>query len=232
MGKVLAGDNTYGGTARQNFIAAFHQLVEENNIDNISIQKICDKAGYCRKHYYNLFKNKNELLKLSLLNDVDTIAGSFNFPTMEKMILYADLMNDVEFILKLTSKYIEYYQKNASYYRNILDSSEIRLLKSFFYSLTNQVFMSIAFSLINNPDDMRLKYLPSTIAHGSLPITLKALECCAYEKDLEIPYGTVIVYYLIMLRSIADHHAERLSDAVSTSASLRNMTYFDLTNVE
>lgn len=217
MSSVLASDNiTPRGTARQDFLAAFQQLARESNVDNISIQKICDRAGYCRKHYYNLFNNKKELIELSILNDMDTIARNCDFPTLKKLVWHANIIDNDE-LSKVVNKFIEYCQENPSYYRNILESSEGHLLKSANYSFISQFFMTLTSSLLNNAGDIILnEYLPSMMAYGLLSIQMTVLECCAYERDLEIPLSTLWVDDRIMVRSLVEHRA---NDAVSTTAA-------------
>jgi len=99
---------------RSYFIQAAKKIILDEGVENISVRKVADSAGYTFSTIYNYFNNLNELLQ-----DVKTEMISDLLEHMKKTL--PQKVFDLEDIKKQNRLYIEYFIENPNVF-------------SFFYS--------------------------------------------------------------------------------------------------
>lgn len=92
------------------FIDATKQIILSEGVQNVSIRKVAERAGYTFTTIYNYFKDLNELLqetKTAMISDV-----------MAHMQKVSPLkINEVEDVKRINKQYIEYYLDRPNVFR-------------------------------------------------------------------------------------------------------------------
>ena len=89
------------------FIEATKKIIHNEGVENVSVRKVADHAGYTFTTIYNYFKDLNELLqevKKAMIQDVIVY--------MQRVDPHR--INDLEDIKKLNHKYVKYYIENPN----------------------------------------------------------------------------------------------------------------------
>jgi AcrR family transcriptional regulator len=92
------------------FLEAAKEIISSEGVENISVRKVADIAGYSYATIYNYFSDLNELLcevKVSMINDIAE--------WLQKKMQQSTY--DIEGIKKLFGVYISYYFKNPNIFR-------------------------------------------------------------------------------------------------------------------
>ncbi len=92
------------------FIQAAKEIVLREGVENVSVRKVADQAGYTFATIYNYFKDLNELLqevKNEMILDVMTY--------MQKSV--PEKIYDLDDVKKLNHHYIDYYIERPNVFR-------------------------------------------------------------------------------------------------------------------
>ena len=95
---------------RSYFVEAAKQIILSEGVENVSIRKVADRAGYTFTTIYNYFKDINELLqetKSTMISDVMAYMQTAS----------PEVVSDIEDIKKLNRRYIEYYIERPNVFR-------------------------------------------------------------------------------------------------------------------
>lgn len=84
------------------FIQAAKEIIVNEGVENVSVRKVADKAGYAYTTIYNYFTDINELLK-AVKDDMIRDVMSHMQENMQ------DKINDLEGIKKSNRAYVKYY---------------------------------------------------------------------------------------------------------------------------
>lgn len=99
---------------RSYFVQAAKKIILEEGVENVSVRKVADEAGYTFSTIYNYYGNQNELLqevKADMINDL----------VQHMAETRPSKVSDVEDIKKQNRLYVEYFIQNPNVF-------------SFFYS--------------------------------------------------------------------------------------------------
>lgn len=104
------------------FLEAAKEIIIKDGVENVSVRKVADIAGYSYATIYNYFTDLNELLwevKKLMINDI--------FEALQKK--YTGITKDIEGIKKGFRAYVEYFIENPNvfkffYFRHITKPAE------------------------------------------------------------------------------------------------------------
>lgn len=99
------------------FIDACHKLIRESGIDQLTIRKISDEAGYNSATLYNYFENLDELVALALL---DSVKPYFN---VIKELHDMDLPTPYKFLL-IWREYARHSFENPQTFTRVFESNK------------------------------------------------------------------------------------------------------------
>lgn len=99
------------------FINACHELIREEGMDQLTIRKISEKAGYNSATLYNYFENLNQLVSLALLDNVKPYF--YTVKTLSKM----DLSTSHLFLL-IWREYARYSFENPQIFTHVFESNQ------------------------------------------------------------------------------------------------------------
>ncbi|MFC6323177.1 TetR/AcrR family transcriptional regulator [Companilactobacillus baiquanensis] len=98
------------------FITACQDLIKEEGMDQLTIRKISDKAGYNSATLYNYFENLDQLKALSLLDNIKPYFYSIRS-------LYNMDLNLIDRFLLIWREYAKYSFRNPQVYTEVFESS-------------------------------------------------------------------------------------------------------------
>ncbi len=84
------------------FIEAAKQIILSEGVENVSIRKVADRAGYTFTTIYNYFKDLNELLQETKSMMISDVMAHMQKDAPEEI-------NEVNDVKKINRKYISYY---------------------------------------------------------------------------------------------------------------------------
>ncbi len=101
----------------QDFITAFWQIYEKKPIEKISINQLCQLAGYNRATFYNHFENIYVLLDKAVYNILSPVKKNVLTTQSFYSLLQGDLIGSIFFTyFQQQDKYIELLFKRQNYY--------------------------------------------------------------------------------------------------------------------
>lgn len=136
---------------KKDFITAFWKLYENKPIEKISIQELCELAGYNRTTFYNYYANIYDLLE-NAVEDLTSLARDKleNLDDIKKLLDGNGIQQLFLFILKMNNHYIELLMKQQHHY--ILEEK----IKAFVIPAINQKL---------KPESPNKKYMDYIIAY-------------------------------------------------------------------
>lgn len=92
------------------FIEAAKQIILDEGVENVSIRKVADRAGYTFTTIYNYFKDLNELLQETKTLMISDVMAHMKKTAPEKI-------NEANDVKRANRKYIEYYLDRPNVFR-------------------------------------------------------------------------------------------------------------------
>ena len=107
---------------------ALFELLQEKNLDDITVQDITDRALISKTTFYNNFNDKSELLTFLLRRSIDDV--------LEKIELSNRNINPVDFLNEVISHVVDFLIETALPFKKMIVHDKSGVL---YYSLTRMI---------------------------------------------------------------------------------------------
>lgn len=107
---------------------ALFELLQEKNLDDITVQDITDRALISKTTFYNNFNDKSELLTFLLRRSIDDV--------LEKIELSNRNINPVDFLNEVISHVVDFLIETALPFKKMIAHDKSGVL---YYSLTRMI---------------------------------------------------------------------------------------------
>lgn len=154
---------------------ALLELLNEKDLDYITIKEICHRAGVSRSTFYLHYEGVADLLAESSQLLIDRLVGKFE-SSSERGSLVSRLKTCPEDELRLMvpaylNPYLEFVRDNRRFFSAVVDHPDAFRLRSTYEQLEGNVFAPI-FDRLLTPQKMR-PYLMAFYLHGLMAIVAR-----------------------------------------------------------
>lgn len=126
--EIIKKDDRRTIRTKRDLANALFELLQEKNLDDITVQDITDRALISKTTFYNNFNDKSELLTFLLRRSIDDV--------LEKIELSNRDINPVDFLNEVISHVVDFLIETALPFKKMIAHDKSGVL---YYSLTAMI---------------------------------------------------------------------------------------------
>lgn len=126
--EIIKKDDRRTIRTKRDLANALFELLQEKNLDDITVQDITDRALISKTTFYNNFNDKSELLTFLLRRSIDDV--------LEKIELSNRNINPVDFLNEVISHVVDFLIETALPFKKMIAHDKSGVL---YYSLTRMI---------------------------------------------------------------------------------------------
>lgn len=126
--EIIKKDDRRTIRTKRDLANALFELLQEKNLDDITVQDITDRALISKTTFYNNFNDKSELLTFLLRRSIDDV--------LEKIELSNRDINPVDFLNEVISHVVDFLIETALPFKKMIAHDKSGIL---YYSLTRMI---------------------------------------------------------------------------------------------
>lgn len=152
------------------FDEAFIILLEQKDIEYITVKEICEKAGFNRSTFYLHYESIEDLLNETLENTINKLIKHFN-ESPENFIQKVNISNKEELFLineKYLKPYLEFIKENKCLFRTAFKKPLTLKSYNIYFGLEKHIFYPIM-DIYKIPDSKK-KYILQFYIHGIMAV--------------------------------------------------------------
>lgn len=139
--EIIKKDDRRTIRSKRDLANALFELLQEKNLEEITVQDITDRALISKTTFYNNFKDKSELLIFLLRRSADTLLDDVEARLNEKINLPKEKL-----LFDVINLVVDFLVKASYQFRKIIENDTNRIL---YWSLTS-IIEDVFVTLFNN----------------------------------------------------------------------------------
>lgn len=136
--EIIKKDDRRTIRSKRDLANALFELLQEKNLEEITVQDITDRALISKTTFYNNFKDKSELLIFLLRRSADTLLDD-----VEKHLKVIANMSKEKILYDLINLVVEFLIKASYQFRKIIENDTNRILYWSLTSIIEDVFATL-----------------------------------------------------------------------------------------
>lgn len=154
--EIIKKDDRRTIRSKRDLANALFELLQEKNLEEITVQDITDRALISKTTFYNNFKDKSELLIFLLRRSADTLLDE-----VEERLKVESNLSKEKILYDLINLVVDFLIKASYQFRKIIENDTNRIL---YWSLTTIIEDVFATLFNNNKPQFISEELDSDIA--------------------------------------------------------------------
>lgn len=139
--EIITKDDRRTIRSKRDLANALFELLQEKNLEEITVQDITDRALISKTTFYNNFKDKSELLIFLLRRSADTLLDE-----VEERLKVESNLSKEKILYDLINLVVDFLIKASYQFRKIIENDTNRIL---YWSLTT-IIEDVFVTLFNN----------------------------------------------------------------------------------